>query len=41
MITLAFAQMTYYLFVSARVAWGDDGLPLAGPDDAGRPQPDR
>jgi len=30
MITLAFAQMTYYLFVSARVFGGDDGLPLAG-----------
>ncbi len=30
MITLAFAQMTYYLFVSARVLGGDDGLPLAG-----------
>ncbi|MDQ5906084.1 MAG: branched-chain amino acid transport system permease protein, partial [Pseudomonadota bacterium] len=30
MITLAFAQMTYYLFVSARVLGGDDGLPLTG-----------
>jgi branched-chain amino acid transport system permease protein len=30
MITLAFAQMTYYLFVSARVLGGDDGLPLSG-----------
>ena len=30
MIALAFAQMVYYLFISAR-AWGDDdGLPLAG-----------
>lgn len=30
MITLAFAQMAYYLFVSARSLGGDDGLPLAG-----------
>lgn len=30
MITLAFAQMTYYLFVSARSWGGDDGLPLNG-----------
>ncbi len=30
MITLAFAQMAYYLFVSARSWGGDDGLPLAG-----------
>ena len=30
MITLAFAQMIYYLFVSARALGGDDGLPLAG-----------
>lgn len=30
MITLAFAQMVYYLFVSARAWGGDDGLPLAG-----------
>jgi branched-chain amino acid transport system permease protein len=30
MITLAFAQMTYYLFVSARAWGGDDGLPLVG-----------
>jgi branched-chain amino acid transport system permease protein len=29
MITLAFAQMTYYLFISARAWGGDDGLPLA------------
>ncbi|MBS1129511.1 MAG: amino acid/amide transporter rane protein 2, family [Proteobacteria bacterium] len=29
MITLAFAQMAYYLFVSARSWGGDDGLPLA------------
>ena len=30
MITLAFAQMAYYLFISARSWGGDDGLPLAG-----------
>ena len=30
MITLAFAQMAYYLFVSARAWGGDDGLPLNG-----------
>jgi len=30
MITLAFAQMVYYLFISARTWGGDDGLPLAG-----------
>jgi branched-chain amino acid transport system permease protein len=29
MITLAFAQMVYYLFVSLRAYGGDDGLPLA------------
>lgn len=29
MITLAFAQMAYYLFISARVWGGDDGLSLA------------
>jgi branched-chain amino acid transport system permease protein len=28
MITLAFAQMTYYLFISARAWGGDDGLPI-------------
>jgi branched-chain amino acid transport system permease protein len=28
MITLAFAQMVYYLFISARAWGGDDGLPL-------------
>ena len=28
MITLAFAQMAYYLFISARSWGGDDGLPL-------------
>lgn len=30
MITLAFAQMFYFLFVSLSVYGGDDGLPLAG-----------
>ena len=30
MITLAFAQMAYYLFVSAASLGGDDGLPLLG-----------
>lgn len=30
MITLAFAQMAYYLFVSAKAWGGDDGLPLNG-----------
>jgi branched-chain amino acid transport system permease protein len=30
MITLAFAQMLYYLVVSLRTLGGDDGLPLAG-----------
>ena len=30
MITLAFAQMAYYLFVSAKAWGGDDGLPLVG-----------
>jgi len=30
MITLAFAQMLYYLFVSMKTYGGDDGLPLAG-----------
>jgi len=29
MITLAFAQMTYYIFVSMKAYGGDDGLPLA------------
>ena len=29
MITLAFAQMAYYLFVSLKVTGGDDGMPLA------------
>ncbi len=30
MITLAFAQMVYYIFVSLKVYGGDDGLPMAG-----------
>ncbi len=30
MITLAFAQMVYYIFVSLKVYGGDDGLPLGG-----------
>lgn len=30
MSTLAFAQMAYYLFISARSWGGDDGLPLSG-----------
>lgn len=30
MITLAFAQMLYYLMVSLKAFGGDDGLPLAG-----------
>ena len=30
MITLAFAQMVYYLFISARAWGGDDGLSLGG-----------
>lgn len=30
MITLAFAQMAYYLFISSRAWGGDDGLQLAG-----------
>ena len=30
MITLAFAQMMYYLFVSLKAYGGDDGLPLPG-----------
>jgi branched-chain amino acid transport system permease protein len=30
MITLAFAQMIYCLFISARILGGDDGLALAG-----------
>ncbi|KRC00479.1 ABC transporter permease [Hydrogenophaga sp. Root209] len=41
MITLAFAQMGYYLFVSLKQYGGDDGLPVAisskfGPLDLGR-----
>jgi branched-chain amino acid transport system permease protein len=30
MITLAFAQMVYYIFVSLKVYGGEDGLPMAG-----------
>ncbi len=30
MITLAFAQMVYYVFVSLKAYGGDDGLPMAG-----------
>ena len=30
MITLAFAQMVYYIFVSLKVYGGDDGLPTGG-----------
>jgi branched-chain amino acid transport system permease protein len=30
MITLAFAQMVYYIFVSLKSYGGDDGLPMAG-----------
>jgi branched-chain amino acid transport system permease protein len=41
MITLAFAQMAYYLFVSARAWGGDDGLPLVGRMTLGRPQPEQ
>jgi hypothetical protein len=40
MITLAFAQMAYYLFISARSWGGDDGLPLNG-RMTGRLQPGR
>src|SRR6185312_5620570 len=29
MITLAFAQMMYYIFISMKAYGGDDGLPLA------------
>ena len=35
MITLAFAQMLYYLFVSMKTWGGDDGLPLAARNVAG------
>jgi branched-chain amino acid transport system permease protein len=35
MITLAFAQMLYYLFVSVKTWGGDDGLPLAQRSDPG------
>jgi branched-chain amino acid transport system permease protein len=35
MITLAFAQMVYYIFVSLKEYGGDDGLPLGGRSHAG------
>jgi branched-chain amino acid transport system permease protein len=35
MITLAFAQMIYYLFVSLKSYGGEDGLPLRGRSDPG------
>ena len=35
MITLAFAQMIYYLFVSLKAYGGDDGLTLAGRSQVG------
>ncbi|GAO20727.1 branched-chain amino acid ABC transporter permease [Paracidovorax wautersii] len=35
MITLAFAQMGYFLLVSLKVYGGDDGLPLAAPSRFG------
>ena len=35
MITLAFAQMLYYLFISMKIYGGDDGLPLAGRNSIG------
>ena len=35
MITLAFAQMVYYLFISLRAYGGDDGLSLATRSDTG------
>ena len=35
MITLAFAQMLYYLMVSLKAYGGDDGLPLSGRFDLG------
>jgi branched-chain amino acid transport system permease protein len=35
MITLAFAQMLYYLMVSLKTFGGDDGLPLAGRFEVG------
>jgi len=35
MITLAFAQMLYYLAVSLKAYGGDDGLPLARRSSAG------
>ena len=35
MITLAFAQMVYFLFISLRAYGGDDGLPLAARSSTG------
>jgi branched-chain amino acid transport system permease protein len=35
MITLAFAQMIYYLFVSLKTYGGEDGLPVRGRSDPG------
>jgi branched-chain amino acid transport system permease protein len=35
MITLAFAQMVYYLFVSLKSYGGEDGLPVRGRSDPG------
>ncbi|HEX7052790.1 MAG TPA: branched-chain amino acid ABC transporter permease [Burkholderiales bacterium] len=35
MITLAFAQMVYYLFVSLKTYGGEDGLPMRGRSDPG------
>ncbi len=35
MLTLAFAQMIYYIFVSLKVYGGDDGMNLAGRSDIG------
>ena len=35
MITLAFAQMVYYIFVSLKVYGGDDGLPMPGRSRSG------
>jgi branched-chain amino acid transport system permease protein len=35
MITLAFAQMVYYLFVSLKTYGGEDGLPVRGRSDPG------
>ena len=35
MITLAFAQMVYYIFVSLKVYGGEDGLPMPGRSQVG------